>query len=476
MRRRGRRLFVEEDVKRSFFAILFFSVFSACFAEIDWFSIPESKEIRASILNDWIYADLKDLRKKSGEVHRNGIGQEFQVRMEETDGSYAVIVAPKVEMDVDFYTESGVVKKRVSEYPGDACGSWILIKNSRTNRPERLKVFFSNNSDVYIQFEPEFAGGKAAKKCRGDFVISELYAARSVPVGVSFDALWEYSFYDLYHLTKFVFPWQYADIQRGQFSTKLQMINVIRKNAGKIVYLEDSCFDGNGRLINISDGKEKEFSDEEKLMLDKKIPVDDAGFLKWIADGIVFPLAGSRLFCEPLVVPTVKYNATGLSASLSRNVNLSWTLDWCRNLSAAIISIRQKKNYMWNEVGSDVAIIPFSGSVQGGEKGLSFSYFKDTGYQVSSLRPLLYVLAATEPTYCYFAAIKSPVRWENLSEFYVFDACAVIFPLFDDDGRFSCVIFECGKEYNLEQFTQKYSGCFVNLSRVQTTARFAPEF
>lgn len=389
--------------------------------------------------------------------------------MEETETSFAVIIAPQLKMEMDFYTENGIEHRTVDEYPGDACGSWLLIRNSLTSKPEKIRIFFSNNSDMYVQFSPQ------GTKTVADFVIAGLYASRSVPVGIPFEQLYTASFQQILLSTEKILPWSYADTQQGQFASKLQMIGVIRKNLSRIVYVPDSAYNEEGKLISISTGKEKTVDIETQI--ENPVTVDQAGFLKWIVDGLVYPVAGSHLYRDPLVVKTVEYNELGLQGVLSKNQELSFTLDWCRNLAAACLSIKSHRNYMWYNSFADVTIEPFSSEVTNEGISQTAGYLKNSGYQVSKIKPLLYVLASTEPTYCYLAAIKNPVKNKNTKnpDYFSFDDCAIIFPLFDKDGHFNCVIFDNGQELTLNQFTAKYKNSFVHLSRVLTETSFFPD-
>lgn len=458
-------------------SVILFLTAAFSFADFNRFNIPDSTGIRKACAEAWFYDDLSDLREKRSELRKNEIGQEFQIRMEETDTSFAVIIAPQTKLEVDFYTESGIEQRTVDEYPADAKGAWVLIRNSLTGKPEKIRFFFSANSDMYIQFSPAPDAVGSGRKVFADFVIGGLFASRGVPVGISFDQLYTVSFQEILDLTEVSLPWKYANTQKGQFHSKHQMIGVIRKNLGRFVYSADSCYNENGEPVKITDGTVRKIEingkEENKSNL---LVVDQFGFLKWIVDGLVEPIAGSHLYREPLLVKTVEYNPTSLKGVINQNKNddVSFALDWCRNLSAAILSIRTHRNYMWNEAGTDVNIEPFASEVNSKGFTQAAGYIKNSGYKISDLKPLLFVLASTEPTYCYLAAVKRPVNETANPEYFKFDQCGIIFPFYDDEGHFSCVIFDNGEELTLNQFTQKYKGSFVHLSRVLTETRFFP--
>ncbi len=456
------------------FACVFFAGFLA-FADFNTMNVPDSAQIRRECAQRWFYEDLSVLRQNHVELHSNEIGQEFQIRLEETDSSFAVIVAPKMLLETDFYTENGIERRTVDDFPGDACGAWILFRNSVSGKGEKLRIYFSANSGEYVEFESD------ENKTLADFVICGLYAAKGVPVGIPFEKLYEASFQQILLLTEHSLPWNYADTQKGQFDSKLQMIGVIRKNLGRIFYSEDSCYNENGESIRISDGKKYSPEDFEDSIIQTKIEnplfVDSAGFLKWIADGLVVPVNGSFLYRDPLMVKTVSYDATGRNGVLGQTMDISFALDWCRNLSAACLSVKSHKKYMWDEANMDVQIDPFASEVSSGAAASQIpGFIKDSGYSVKMLKPLLYVLASSEPAYFYLAAIKRPVKevYGN-AENFIFDQCAAIFPMYDKDGKFACVVFENGRELTLNQFVSKYEGCYIHLSRVLSEKEFYPQ-
>lgn len=438
-------------------------------------NVPDSTQIRRECAKRWFSEDLDVLRQNRIELHSNELGQEFQIRLEETDSSFAIIVAPKMLLETDFYTENGIERRTVDDFPGDACGAWILFRNSDSGKGEKLRIYFSANSSEYVEFEAD------ENKTLADFVICGLYAAKGVPVGIPFEKLYEASFQQILLLTEHLLPWNYADSQKGQFDSKLQMIGVIRKNLGRIFYTADTCYNENGESIWISSGKKHSSDDFKDFTVQTEIEnplfVDSAGFLKWIVDGLVVPFNGSFLYRDPLMVKTVNYELTGRNGILGQTMDISFTLDWCRNLSAACLSVKSSKKYMWNEANMDVQLDPFASEVAENAAASQITGFiKDSGYSVENLKPLLYVLASTEPSYFYLAAIKRPVKevYGN-AENFIFDQCAAIFPMYDKDGKFACVVFENGRELTLNQFVSKYEGCFVNLSRVLSEKEFYPQ-
>ncbi len=452
------------------FSLILLSVFlfTPVFAEYNRLGIPDSSEIRQSIAETWFHAPVEYVRTYSPKIVKNNIGQLFQVSTEEKDNYFFTIIAPQVMMSVDVYTEEGITQDIISTYPEDEAGSWILVRNKATGKGLEIRLFFSKNRDVYIRLSPD------KNKTSADFIIGDCYAARAVPIGIPFENFYKLSFEELISVTEKSLPWNYVEIYPAQYNDTVFMINTIKKNLKRISVAPDACYDENGRPVYISTGLERTVSDEE--LSKGNISLSSEGFIKWIIDGLVEPLSGSGIFVDAMLRSTVSYNPLGYAGIRDGKDDISFTLDWTRNLAAARFSIQTRKNYLYEQTGVDVTIEPFSSEVTDEGILLTAGYLKNTGYNIDKLQSLLYVLGVSNPTYCYLAAIREKINGvEGKSpELYVFDKSAAIFPYFDKEGRFMCTVFENGTEMSLETFVKSHPGCYVHLTRVLTSSKFNP--
>ena len=73
---------------------------------------------------------------------------------------------------------------------------------------------------------------------------------------------------------------------------------------GSISYVDDAMYDENHELVHISTGKKFEINDKSDKS-EKNLLLSSAGFVKWIADGLVEPISGGVLKREPLIKETV---------------------------------------------------------------------------------------------------------------------------------------------------------------------------
>lgn len=450
------------NIKKLIFVLFAISFVLPCFAVYNSFGVPDSSEIRKDLIETWFEAPLQNVRMNRPEIRTNSVGEKFQIRLEETEDSFNIFVAPYAKIEVDVYSDKGKTTEVQDVYPGDAPGSFLLVRDKKTGKPIRIRYYFASDSEVFVQFVP------VGRTAYSDFLIFSSYAAKGVPTGLPFERFYSSSFDEIVRWTKLSLPWKYAKIFPEDYHASLQMINVIKEKNPKVLLTEDAMYDDEGNCVHISTGKKIEVLPEDK----GKIIVSGAGYLKWISDGIIEPLTGGLLKREPLLEQTVEYKETGFQGILSEKYAVSFSLDWIRNLSSAVISVRSKHNYIYKNSGTDVTIEPFCAELT--DKGInnSLGYVENSGYQVKAIKPLLYVLACENPGLFYFGAIRETDR--RSPEVKIFNECCVFFPYFDSKKRFNCTIFKDGSEISLEDFLSRYYSDFVSLVKVHTTEQFYP--
>ncbi|MBQ9494054.1 MAG: hypothetical protein IJR50_00270 [Treponema sp.] len=449
------------------FAVLFFvanPLVSQSLAFTQSLRIPDSAEIRGALVETWFEAPLSEVRLNSPEVRVTNGGEQFQIRMEESETTFSIIVAPRASLSVDVYT--GAEKRTVVQavYPQDAQGSWVLVRDKHTGNPRAIRYYVAADSGVYVQFTP------FREHAAGDFIILGAYAARQIPTGVPFERFYALSFADVMHLTRYTLPWQYVEHYVDRYDASLYMIQKIREKLSNLVYAEDAMYDEQGNPVYVTTGlpRPMHVTDAGKLSL------SSAGFVKWIADGIVYPLTGGALLRAPLLVQTASFDAIGHQGIMQEKYSTSFALDWTRNIAAAILSVYTGRTYLYAQSGIDMTAEPFTAQLTAEGIKNTAGYVKNSGYDALALPSLMYAFASEYPGECYFAAIRETDRTKS-PEVQFFSQCAIIFPYFDSNGRFQCVVFRNGAEYSLADFCRTFYGSFVHLTRVRTTKNFDPQ-
>ena len=454
------------------FLVLMICSSVAAWADYDPWGVPDSSEIRKDLRERWFTAPLSTVRTYTPEAYQSKAGNNYQVRFEERGNEVAIIVSPAQDIKIDLY--NGTEKQSTIEsetYPENAPGSWILFRSAKNGKPVRIRYYFLATNDIFIEFTAQ------GKKVLADFVLFNMYAAKGVPLGVTFERLYMMSFPELRKLTKKSMPWYLASVSPGMYHSNLQMISVIRENLNKIESVQDGAYDELGNPVSVFSKEPRTLQDGED---ENKIQLSQAGFLKWVVDGLVAANVRGYTYLDPLYRNTVTLPNGSHSDVFSQEYNITFSLDWTRNLALALLSVQQDKNYEYTHSGVDVAISPFnSGRLSGSDVSANaVGYIKNSGYRIGVIKALLYVLAITESDHCYLAAVREASRSDQNDSSYpevgVFNDCAIFFPYFDKNGAFVCTVFQGGKEIPFDKFAEKYSGSFVNLARLQSSDRFFP--
>lgn len=451
-------------MKKIFCFLLVLFCFSPIFAANTNWNFSDSSEIRKTLVEKWFEAPLSAVRMNLPEIHNNPAGEKFQVRLEESDSTYNIFVSPQTKIKVDVYSDTGKETVEQDVYPGDAPGSWVLIKDKRTDKILRMRYYFQKDSEVFVQFTP------SGKTAFADLVIFGNYAAKGVPTGVPFTTFYSASFDKVTNITKHSLPWNYVTVDQTLYHSVLQMAAVIQERLPGILYAPNAMYDENGDLVQVSSGKPFEGIHTE----DSRMMLSSAGFVKWIADGLVEPIAGGRIKREPLLQETVQVKETGLQGSLSQKYNLFFSLDWIRNLASAVISVYTGKTYKFNQSGVDVTINPFASSISSFGAENIVTFVENSGYSVPVLKSLFYVLANLEPGTIYFGAIRGTDRTVT-PEVKAFNDCVAFLPYFATDGSFGVYVFMNGRGISIEEFCNIYQDDFVYLTRVKSSEQFFPQ-
>ncbi len=410
---------------------------------------PESASIRSELIDYWFEQDIALLKDQSSSILQNELGDYFLVRAEEKNNVMEIIVAPLVLQTLSVQESSLVDNKEpsfqatddslvVETWPKDGIGSWILYRDAITGKNIKIRYYFSYERELFIEFLP----GK--NKSYANFSIFSALVAHNAPVPVSLDYFYTASLKDIKILTRKILPWHYVSMESINFADTIQMVRKIR--------------------TLLPDAKKAEMFTSDTSSYD---------FLKWIVDGLVVPLVGGKLYDEPLYVATIEPDFM-----MGERNNTHKSYDFVRNLAAAAISADTSLPYTYKTSNADVKIEPFSVFTNEDGKEERINFVTDIGYQVNILKPLLYLLTATQGDLFYLGAVRELKEASALgrtAEQYYYENAVAFFSWFDEQGKFHVTVFENGAEFTLQQFVNKYSDSFVYLVRVKSSMNFFPE-
>ena len=77
--------------------------------------------------------------------------------------------------------------------------------------------------------------------------------------------------------------------------------------------------------------------------------LSSAGFVKWIVDGELASLSGGGSYLKPLCVNTTNHASTSHIGVIESSYEIMFTLDWTRNLAAALLSIQRGVDYKYQD-------------------------------------------------------------------------------------------------------------------------------
>lgn len=413
-------------------------------------SIPDSSSVRIQSMESWITAPVSAVIDRECENVQTDFGQVFQVRAEREGSEVAIIFAPR-ENNYNFYTK--------------APGSWVIYRDYYSGKVLRVHVYFQLDSRVYVCLRPDNQPKKP--KSEVDLIIYGAYACRGVPLGLEFSEVMKLSFSELFNLTKETVPWNYVKSDYRNYMNNKEICKKIRRKLPQFEYIEDAAYDEFEKPVFISTG-------EERSGTPGKIGINCSGFTKWVIDGITIALSGSATKIEALKKPTIELAGT-LYRAQAEEEEMFRSYDWIRNLSTAAVCAERDKEFPAGTLGVDVQVNPFAGLKSPDGTVRNVGFVPKTGYEINMLKPLLYVLAATEPDMIYLAAVKSCMgNTQNEPETWTFHHDLVLLPYFDEAGICHINVFESGVETSFDEFIAANQGTYVYLCRVKSTDRFQP--
>lgn len=430
-------------------------------------NIPDSAEVRKTMIQTWFSASMEEVIKKEPEIYTDSKGNRFTVSGAYAENQKATYVISVIPITDSFRTET---EKQMPK------GAWALYRSTDTGAPLYIKFYPAETPVLSISLRP--APRKAySGKTFIDVSLFHAYVCKDIAVGIPFERLYHIPLSRLRALTQAIIPWNLFVTSHYNNSVK-SMSRIVEEHRHKFVFLKDGCFDHEGRPVHISNLEaQTDFEISSAMTSDQtrsevRGGVGTAGFAKWVIDGIIRPVAGEGTVIRSLKRPTEVPDTHFTRTHRDREDPFS-NLDWIRNLGAAALTLNLAHSVYPENSGLDVTVCPFalnnvvpSATVESSPENTSafLGYQKYAGYQTSYLVPLLYYLAMTEPDHFYLACVNS-VHTASAQRMY--DKIAVFFPYFDSWGTFHLAVYEQGSPVKVEDFIKENTGTYTALVRVR---------
>ncbi|MDR0759784.1 MAG: hypothetical protein LBF74_06695 [Treponema sp.] len=424
--------------------LLVFIRTSAWCGDVPSAKIQDDSSIRLSLVQAWFKeVPAKALANRSF-IHTLPGGGRIQVRIEDGTREFGIVLARELN----------------GTFPGWAQGSWILTRSKEDGAAVRIRVFLRSDPYLYVQFRP-----MGDNKSMIDVVLYEAYAARSLPVPLSFDRLLTSPVEEALALAGDAFPRRYFDPHAEDYQEVRTLVAGIRERLPSLSFRDDGAIDDQGRYVYIETLEEQ--AGEGGL--------NCSGFAKWIVDGILRPITGSLLPIAPLKTAFGERGSAFTDPYETLRAPF-FGLDWTRNLASWANSILRSPGYgVLEEI--EVRNAPFSSVIRRNREGSALRSFpgllKDAGFGFEGIHPLLYTLAIDEPGRIYLASINDEVNPapRMRQHFHV----AVLAPYFNESGNFQVALFESAEETSFSRFKNRYPGLYINLVRIPVEGEFNPE-
>ena len=459
---------IEGDMPVILLILLFFNISPVNSLDLPISRISDDSILRNRLRDSWFLETPRNVLSQYTRTEYLQTGERVRVSASEGRDEFIVILS-REQMTGRVESASGQAgfeRRGTGEFPGWAQGSWMLTRNRTTGAGTLIRIFLFSDQFTYIQFRP-----LDADKCQMDAVLYGAYVTRALPVAVTFERLYTMPLNDVLKLVEEKFPIRYFEPDPSVYRDSRVFISKVRERLRGLRFADDGAIDENGNYV---------FIETLRRQNPAFAGLNCSGFTKWLIDGIIRPVTGTRLTIPPLKQP-FGIRGSSFTEKWEEIRDIFFGLDWNRNLAAAANSALRTPAYGTLEEfevrRDNFAFI----IVNENRRFVDQSYpgfLLDAGYGVEGLRPLLYTLAIDDPYSFYLAAVNMEVannqsRTGNPRLRQYFHVAALV-PYFDEYGAFRVVVFESAAETSFNAFRNRHAGRFVNLVQIPVRTEFDP--
>jgi hypothetical protein len=428
---------------RRFLLLFLVPLFSLGALDLPIGQIEDDSSLRISLAQAWFSEAPGRVINNTAYIHTLPGGGRIQVRAEAGRSEFAVILA----------------RERDGAFPYWTQGSWSFYRRVEDGSPIRIQIFLRSDPYVYVQFRP-----LEDRKSLMDVVFYDAYVVRALPVPIAFERLPLIPVGEILRAAGAAFPRRYFEPRLDDYRDSRAFIRGVRQRLPELSFQDDGAIDEAGRYVFINTLEAQ----------DGTGGLNCSGFAKWITDGILRPLTGSRLPIAPLKAAFGK-RGSSFTEPYEALRDPFFGLDWTRNLaSRANGALRAPEFGGLEEI--EVQKAGFTSlEIRRGRTSSIRAYpgfLPNAGFGIEGLHPLLYTLAIDEPGRIYLASVSDEIgpAPRMRQHFHI----AVLVPYFNEQGGFQVALFESAEETSFANFKTRYPGHYVNLVRIPVEAAFDP--
>ncbi|AHC14745.1 hypothetical protein [Salinispira pacifica] len=339
---------------------------------------------------------------------------------------------------------------RENRFPDISAGNMIIRRSRSDGSIDQIKIFLDEIGALVVRIHPRGGRSELSLSLFG----TTLY--NRIPIFLDVQEIIQTDINRILELAGGRIPWEQLTppSRPEEYQNLRQMLDDLRTVLPSLPDSEDGAMDARGNMIRI-----------ETLGLHALPGFNCSGFAKFVVDGMYFPITDSLSDVELLKIRHPEYRGTELSRKFEESRDPYFGLDWTRNLAVAMDAVARGEDASRLEAivrrrpeALDVRSTPY------------IEYRDDLGYPVESLVQVLYLQALENPGDLYLGSINGefgndPVLWQH---FHV----VVLFPYFDDTGRFRVAVLERNVESSPASLQRRYPGNYVHLVRITPSEKY----
>jgi hypothetical protein len=328
------------------------------------------------------------------------------------------------------------------ENPGR--GGWIVKRDRMSSEILGITIYLSEDGSNFA----EINAGDSGENSMLSIHLGERAVQRFIPLKLTLDEAARAPFRELADLSSGYVDWSIylPDPSSIPSGSVRELASLIRPLLPRLNYVEDGAMDSDGRYVLIGDGSVQ--GDSPGL--------NCSGFVKWVVDGLVFPLTGELLPLEEMKQRRLTERGNSWSRQFEEVYDPYFGLDWTRNLALG------HRRILFEEAGLEQIDV---------DDLIYHPYRENIGFPLSWLHSIAYELAVRESRFIYLLSVNDQQGSPPLRRHF---HTAVLFPYLDERGILHAVIYENGNETPVEKFIMRYPGAYVHLVRVAADTRFDP--
>jgi hypothetical protein len=337
------------------------------------------------------------------------------------------------------------LNERNETFPMIGRGNISIKRSLKDGAIVQMTLMIRDNSGCYIRIFPY------GERSLMDVYLFGIRIYHSIVLPYAINSIIFESFSHIISLSNTIIAWDIL-LYRGydhESSDIIAMAETIRTMLPLLHDRDDGAMNERGEYVFIHDVKPQE---GEKGF-------NCSGFVKWIVDGLYYPLTGTYLTIEYCKTKHLELRGNSWTRWYEDERDPYFGLDWSRNCASALYEAKTGSSVKNPEM-FDIRSVPF------------LTYIEDVGYSVAELELLLFLVAQKYPNTLFIGSINR--EYGNEPSLHQHTHCAVLLPYFSSDGTFHTIIMERNKETDLETFLTNNRGNYIHCVKIMYPGDFSP--